>query len=91
MPSSKSAEKRMRQNAKRRLQNRAIKSTIKTEVKKTFELAEEGAVDELKEQLKLAVMRLDKAAAKRIIHPNQAARKKSQLARLFNKTAAAGK
>jgi small subunit ribosomal protein S20 len=84
MPHTRGASKRLRQNAKRRLQNRATKKAIKTQVKTVLDAAS-GSVDALREQFRLAVKKLDKAAAKRIIHPNMAARKKSQLAKVLNK------
>jgi small subunit ribosomal protein S20 len=84
MPHTKSARKRLRQNAKRRLLNRSTKSAIKTQIKRVLATAQSGTPEELRTQLNLAAKKLDKAAAKRIIHPNLAARKKSQLARLAN-------
>jgi small subunit ribosomal protein S20 len=89
MPHTKSAKKRLRQNAKRRLHNRALKSTIKTQIKKVLAAAEGGTVEDLQKEYNLAAKRLDHAAAKRVIHPNLAARKKSQLARLLNQKKAA--
>ncbi len=78
MPHTRSAEKRLRQNEKRRLHNRAVKKTIKGQIK-TFLGALNGG--DAAAELKAAIRKLDKAAAKRVIHPNAAARKKSQLAR----------
>ncbi len=72
MPHTRGASKRLRQSAKRRLQNRATKKAIKTQVKTVLDAAS-GSVDALREQFRLAVKKLDKAAAKRIIHPNMAA------------------
>jgi small subunit ribosomal protein S20 len=89
MPHTSSAKKRLRQNTKRRMRNRAAKSSIKTQLKR-FDAALDGPVEKLREEYNLAAKKLDKAAAKRIIHPNLAARKKSQLARaLHQKTTAA--
>ena len=85
MPHTKSAKKRLRQNEKRRLRNRSTKSAIKTQIKKVLAAAKGGTAEELRTQLNLAAKKLDKAAAKRIIHPNLAARKKSQLARLVHR------
>jgi small subunit ribosomal protein S20 len=83
MPHTHTAKKRGRQSAKRRLHNRAVKKAIKIQVKSVFDAAK-SAPDKLQAELKAAIKKLDKAAAKRIIHPNTAARKKSQLARLAN-------
>lgn len=89
MPHTKSAEKRLRQNAKRRLQNRSVKKTIKLQLRKVEEAAASGNLDALKAEYNKASMNLDKAAARRVVHPNLAARKKSQLARLLNSKAKA--
>ena len=78
MANIKSQIKRNRQNEARRLRNKAAKSEIKTRVKSAVRAAEAGADDSV-EALKTAVKRLDKAAAKGIIHKNQAANRKSKL------------
>ena len=91
MPHTPSAKKALRQDAKRRLRNRAAKKAIKIQVKKVTEPVKNASLDSLRAELKLAIKKLDKAAAKRVIHPNTAARKKSQLARLINGQAQAGK
>jgi small subunit ribosomal protein S20 len=83
MPHTRSAKKHQRKSEKRRLQNRSVKKAIKTQIKH-FEEAVNGPVDELRKQYNVAAKKLDKAAAKRIIHPNTAARKKSQLARALH-------
>jgi small subunit ribosomal protein S20 len=83
MPHTRSAKKNLRKGLKRRLHNRAVKREIKEQIKNVEEAAASGSADKLKEQYRLAAKKLDKAAAKRIIHPNLAARKKSQLARLL--------
>ena len=82
MPHTRSAKKRLRQNEKRRVRNRAAKSAIKTQIKKVLAVAKEGNLEQLRQEYNLAAKRLDKAAAKRVVHPNLAARKKSQLARV---------
>jgi small subunit ribosomal protein S20 len=91
MPHTKSAKKRLRQNTKRRLNNRAIKKAVKTQIKKVLATAEAGNLDQLKQEYNLAAKKLDRAAAKHVVHPNLAARKKSQLAVLINEKEAAGK
>jgi small subunit ribosomal protein S20 len=89
MPHTRSAKKNLRKSEKRRLHNRSVKKDIKTQVKSFLE-ALDGPADQLQKEYNLAAKKLDKAAAKRIVHPNLAARKKSQLARqLHNKTAGA--
>ena len=84
MPHTGSAKKRLRQYEKRRLRNRATKSAIKTQIKRFQAVAKEGSLDQLREEYNLAAKKLDKAAARRVVHPNLAARKKSQLARLIH-------
>lgn len=87
MPHTRSAKKQLRKSLKRRQHNRAVKRDIKLQLK-AFAAAEQGSLDELRAQYNLAAKKLDKAAARRIIHPNTAARKKAQLARrLAKKTA----
>jgi len=88
MPHTPSAKKSIRQDAKRRLRNRTAKKGIRIQVKKVTEADKNATADQLQADLKLAIKKLDKAAAKRVIHPNTAARKKSQLARLINAKAA---
>jgi small subunit ribosomal protein S20 len=84
MPHTRSAKKHQRKSEKRRLHNRAVKKTIKTHLKRFLD-AVEGPIEKLQEEFNLAAKKLDKAAAKRIIHPNLAARKKSQMARAMQK------
>lgn len=85
MPHTPSAKKRLQQDEKRRVKNRAAKRAIKTQIKKVEALAESGPAEQLLQEYNLAAKRLDKAAAKRVIHPNLAARKKSQLAKLVRR------
>jgi small subunit ribosomal protein S20 len=85
MPHTTSAKKRLRQSAKQRARNRAAKKGIKLQIRAVLQAAKENAAGEaLREEFRKAAKKLDKAAAKRVIHPNLAARKKSQLARLLN-------
>ena len=78
MANIKSQIKRNRQNEGRRVRNKAARSEIKTRVKSAVEAAQQGAEDSA-EAVRLAVKRIDKAAAKGIIHKNQAANRKSRL------------
>lgn len=84
MPHTPSAKKSLRQNAKRRASNRAVKKGLKLQIRKVEETAASGTLDELKVEYNKLAMKLDKAAVKRVVHPNMAARKKSQMARLVN-------
>lgn len=79
MPNIASARKRHRQNLKRRTRNRATKNELKTEIRDVHEMAASGKLKEAEEEFRVAVSKLDRAAAKRIIHPNRAARLKSRL------------
>jgi small subunit ribosomal protein S20 len=77
--------KRNRQNERRRLRNKAVRSELRTRTKNALG-AIEGQVDDAETAVRLAVKRIDKAAAKGVIHKNQAANRKSKLM----KRAAAG-
>jgi small subunit ribosomal protein S20 len=83
MANIKSQMKRNRTNEVRRLRNKAARSEIKTRVKRAVQAAETGA-ETTGDELRLAVKRLDKAAAKGTIHKNQAANRKSRLVRRIN-------
>src|SRR5438270_479021 len=91
MPHLKSAKKRMRQTIKRREHNRAIKKIVRKQLKTVVEIAADSAVtlDQMKTEALAAVKKLDKAAAKRVMHPNTVARRKSRIARLLNAKAKA--
>jgi small subunit ribosomal protein S20 len=88
MANIRSQIKRNRQNEKRRLRNKAVRSELKTRIKTAVTTAESGA-ETSEEALRLAVKKLDKAAAKGIIHKNQAARRKSRLMKRINALSAA--
>lgn len=84
MPNIKSAKKRVKVNATKNLHNKALKSSLKTAVKKA-NLAIENQEANMAETVKVAVRKLDQAAAKGLLHKNNVARKKSQLASKMNK------
>ncbi len=84
MAQHKSAVKRIRQDEKKRLRNKSKKSKLKTETKKFLALETK---EKAEPQLRVVVSILDRLATKRIIHPNNAAHKKSQLARSLAKLA----
>jgi small subunit ribosomal protein S20 len=83
MPHTKSAKKHLRQSEKRRELNRAAKKAIRTQIKQVVEVSKSGTFEQLQKEYNVAAKKLDKAAAKRIVHPNLAARKKSQLGKLL--------
>ena len=80
MANIKSQIKRNRQNEKRRLRNKAVRSEVKTRVKVAQVAVDAGAGD-VTEKTQLAQKRLGKAAAKGAIHKNAAARRTSRLMR----------
>ena len=80
MANIKSQIKRNRQNEKRRIRNKAVRSEIKTRTKNAVAAAESGA-ETTAADLRTAIKRIDKAAAKGVIHKNQAANRKSKLMR----------
>jgi small subunit ribosomal protein S20 len=81
LANSKSAEKRARQNTRREERNRQQRSRLKTAIKGVMK-AEDG--DTASAAFKRASALLDRFGTRRLIHPNKAARKKSQLARIVN-------
>ena len=81
MANIKSQIKRVKTNAKRTERNRAHKSELRTFVRKFREAAESGDAAKAEDALKVASKKLDKAVSKGVLHKNQAANKKSALAR----------
>ncbi|KUP95192.1 30S ribosomal protein S20 [Thermobifida cellulosilytica] len=84
MANIKSQKKRNRQNEKARLRNRAVKSSLKTAIRKFREAAEAGNVEEAVVLQRAAARLLDKAVSKGVIHKNQAANRKSAIAKRLN-------
>ena len=91
MANSKSAEKRIRVNERRRLRNQAYRSATRTILKKAQVSIEQGISQETTTALMAAISQLDKAATKGVIHRNTAARRKSRLMARYNKAAGIGK
>lgn len=89
--SSLSQKKRARQNVKNRAKNRATKSLLKTQVRKVVAAAAGTDAAATDAEFKTAVQKLDRAAAKGVIHKNAAARKKSRLSAMLKKAKAAAK
>jgi small subunit ribosomal protein S20 len=77
----KSQIKRNKQNEKARQRNKAVKSSLKTAVRNFGTAADSGDTDKTSEALRAAYIKLDKAASKGVIHKNQAANRKSALAK----------
>ncbi len=88
MANIKSALKQWRQNIKRRARNRPARSVVRTEVGKAVASIPTGG-DAAAEAVRLAIRALDKAAEKKIIHANHAARSKSRLMKKLNAVKAA--
>jgi small subunit ribosomal protein S20 len=83
MPNNPAAEKRMRQEQKRRLHNRSIKSLVKTQVTKARQAIHDEDTN-AEAAVRAAVSDLDRAAKKGVIHRNNAARRKSRLMKQLN-------
>ncbi|MGC0251655.1 30S ribosomal protein S20 [Pseudactinotalea sp. Z1748] len=81
MANIKSQIKRNRTNEKARLRNKAVKSELKTHVRRVRQAISDGDKDAAGDALKSASRKLDKAASKGVIHANQAANRKSALAK----------
>lgn len=80
MANIKSQMKRIKTNEKRRLRNKAVKSELKTYIRRVREAIAAGDREAAEAALRLAGKKLDKAAAKGVIHRNQAANRQSKLA-----------
>jgi len=79
--------KRNRQTIKRQARNKAVRSELRTRTKRANTSIAEGASDS-EESIRLAIKRIDKAAAKGVIHKNQAANRKSRLMKRAAKASA---
>jgi small subunit ribosomal protein S20 len=79
MPHSASAKKRHRQNLRNRDRNRARKSAIKTEIRKLLSAVSGGDMTVAREQFRKVASEADRAASRKTIHRNKAARIKSRL------------
>ena len=80
MANIKSQIKRIGQNERRRVRNKAVKSELKTAVRRFREAADSGDAEATTSALRTATRLLDKAASKGVIHKNQAANRKSAMA-----------
>ncbi len=85
MANIKSQIKRNKQNEKRRLRNKSVKSSLKTAIRKFHEAVEAGDQEKAILLMREASRKLDKAASKGVIHKNQAANRKSKLAHAYHK------
>ncbi|MBE3092083.1 MAG: 30S ribosomal protein S20 [Chloroflexi bacterium] len=84
MPNIKSQEKRDRQNIKRRIKNKLLKTRIKTDQKKLAEAVKSKNIEEAEKNFNILSKHLDKAVKKSAVHKNFSANKKSKAAKLVN-------
>ena len=91
MPSSKSAQKQVRVAGRRQLRNKSIRSQCKTNITKAQRLILAGDLEAAHAAVVAASSSLDKAAEKGVIHPNNAARRKSRLMSKLNKASSLAK
>ncbi|WP_046470971.1 30S ribosomal protein S20 [Allosalinactinospora lopnorensis] len=89
MANIKSQKKRNLQNQKRHMRNKSVKSSLKTAVRRFREAAEAGNTEQAVERQRAAARQLDKAVSKGVIHKNQAANRKSRMAKRLTKAQAA--
>lgn len=87
MANIKSSQKRVLTNEKARQRNQAVRSAVRTEVRKFRSLVAEGDKTAAEAQLRVASRALDKSVSKGVLHRNNAANKKSSLASALNQMA----
>ncbi len=88
MPATKSVQKQVRVAERRRLRNKSIRSRCKTDITKAERLIFSGELELAQKAVIVAIGSLDKAAEKGVIHPNNAARRKSRLMKKLNEAQA---
>lgn len=93
MPKGKTDTKRFEKQEKRRVRNRAVRSAVRTYISHAREAVAGGEVSEggegpVPEVVKRAIQALDRAAKKGVLHPNNAARRKSRLMKRLNAASA---
>ena len=88
MPRSKSSQKQVRVVERRRIRNKSTRSLCKTNVTKADRLILSNDLDSARVATEAAISSLDRAAEKGVIHPNNAARRKSRLLKRLNQIAA---
>lgn len=86
-----SAKKRIRQNEKRRIRNRHLRSTLRSSLKKFEQAVEQENVEEAESSLRKTISIVDTAASKGVIHKNKAARHVSKITRKVHSLLAATK
>lgn len=81
MPNSLSAKKRLRQSQDRRLRNRTVRSSLRSQIRKVRQAIAAGDAAKCAEEFRVAVKKIDQAASKNVLHANTAARIKSRLSK----------
>ena len=89
MPNTKSAKHRLRTSQEKRVRNRAVKSSLRTAIRKLYETVTAKEFDSVKTLYPRVSKALDQAAAKGVIHGNKASRLKSRLSAMIKKASAA--
>jgi len=87
LANTRSAMKQIRSSARKRERNQVFRSRARTYINKARRLIAEGKIEEARKEAQLAIVTLDKAAEKGIIHKNKAARCKSRLMKRLNRSA----
>ncbi|MEQ8786536.1 MAG: 30S ribosomal protein S20 [Pirellulaceae bacterium] len=93
MPNTKSAKKRLRQSEVRRQRNKAVKTSLRSQIRKVRAAVAAGEIETAEQEFVLTARKLDRAGSRYIIHRNTASRLKSRLQKLIRKAkqpAAAG-
>lgn len=88
MPAVKGARKEVRATERKRLRNKSIRSRCKTNITKAEKLIFSGELEAARGAVVVAIASLDRAAEKGVIHPNNAARRKSRLMQKLNEAQA---
>ncbi len=88
MPVTKSAQKQMRASERKRLRNKSARTLAKTNITKAEKVISSGELESAQKAVVVAISSVDKAAEKRIIHPNNAARRKARLMKKLNEVQA---
>lgn len=83
MPNTSSSKKRLRQNEKLRIRNRAVKSNMRSQIRRFRDAVKAGDSDQARTEFRLVQKKLDQAACRNLIHKNAAARTKSRLVKLL--------
>lgn len=84
MPNIESSKRQLRTDAKRTIRNKSVRTECKTSITKAEKLIKTGKADEAKAAVLTAASVLDKAVNKRVLHPNNVARRKSRLVKKLN-------